>query len=169
MPSKGRWYYLSLGTNIRPEENIRKAVKKLAGLGKSLRVSKVYETAPVGGQPQANYLNAAAAVRSELDPADFFAAVQEIESDLGRVRTADKFAPRTIDIDILMVDEDSLRIEGRNVPHPDILSRNFVTIPLSEIAPELRHPEIGHKIKAIAAGLAGQVPQLLERPDIELL
>ena len=149
-------YYLSLGGNIEPERNLPAAVRLLGCFGKVLAISRVYESPPVGAkQKQPNYLNAAVLVESELGPHDFQrSAIGEIERALGRVRTEDKFAARTIDIDILLVNRDILQIEHRKIPNPEICTRTFVAVPLAEIAGDLSHPETGESIAEIARKLA---------------
>jgi 2-amino-4-hydroxy-6-hydroxymethyldihydropteridine diphosphokinase len=149
-----RRYYLSLGSTIDPAENLSGAVRLLGFHGDLAARSSVYISPPFGTEsPQPDYLNAVVALDSSLEPEVFHReVVRRVEAQLGRVRTADRFAPRTIDIDILMVDREILEIDHRRIPNPEILERSFVAIPLAEIAPNLVHPEVGRTMAEIAAG-----------------
>ena len=164
-------YYLSLGSNIDPADNLRAAVHLLSAYGDVAAASTVYETPPLGAnESQPNYLNAVVLIRSELEPLAFQRrAIGEIESALGRNRTADKFAARTIDIDILLVGEQVLQIEHRPVPSPEILERDFVAVPLFEIAPDLVHPVDGRTIAEIAREFHPDEDTLRPRLDVDLM
>ncbi|MFN2153990.1 MAG: 2-amino-4-hydroxy-6-hydroxymethyldihydropteridine diphosphokinase, partial [Anaerolineae bacterium] len=94
---------IALGSNIAPEANVREAVQRLAARAHLVAVSPVYETKPVGKTDQPNFLNAAALIETEYGAAELKDEVlAEIEQELGRVRTADRNAPRTIDLDIIL-------------------------------------------------------------------
>jgi 7,8-dihydro-6-hydroxymethylpterin-pyrophosphokinase len=90
----------------------------------------------------------------------------EIEQALGRVRSADKSAPRTIDLDITLFDDQVLELGQRHVPDPDLLRHPHIAVPMADLAPQYVHPETGQTLKEIAEGLpsAGLVP----RPDVAL-
>lgn len=147
-------YILSLGSNIEPERNLAAAVRLLRERGTLIAASSVYVSAPFGDdRPQPDYLNAVVVLESELRPQDFLETViRPIEAGLGRRRSADRFAPRTIDIDILLVDREVLKIGRRRIPSREILERSFVAIPLAETAPDLVHPTDGRTMAEIAAG-----------------
>ncbi len=149
-----RRYYLSLGSNIEPERNLAAAVQLLGEYGKFIAASTVFITAPFGtGEPQPDYLNAVVIVESGLAPADFKnEVIRPIEARLGRIRSRDRYASRTIDIDILMVDKEILRVGRRRIPSPEILERSYVAIPLAEVAPDVVHPVEGRTLAEIAAG-----------------
>ena len=105
-----------------------------------VRISSVYETAPVGGPPgQGPYLNAVAELRTDLAPADLLRTLLDVETGLGRVRT-EKDGPRTIDLDILLYDAAVSDDAGLTLPHPRMHQRLFVLLPLAEIAPGPIHP-----------------------------
>ena len=160
--------YLSLGSNIEPESNLPAAVKLLARFGYVRAVSSVWETEPVGLADQPNFLNAAVLLETALSAQALRdEAIAQIEESLGRVRTANKNAPRTIDIDIMLFNQDTLQIGQRHIPDPEILERPFVAIPLAEIAPDYVHPEIGRTLKQIAASLPAT--EMTLRPDVLLL
>jgi len=148
-----RRYYLSLGSNIEPRRNLADAVRLLGEFGQRVAVSSVYISPPFGTEkPQPDYLNAVLVIDVDRTPDNFQAnVVRPVESRLGRERSDDRYAPRTIDIDILMVDEEILEIEHRRIPSREILERSFVAVPLAEVAPDLVHPEEGVRISEIAA------------------
>lgn len=165
-----RRYYLSLGSNIQPEKNLGAAVVMLASYSRIVAVSRVYETQPLGaGSPQGNYLNAALLVESELEPLTFLKEViGEIETTLGRERTGDKFAARTIDIDVMVIDPPVSHIEHRPIPSPELMERAFVAVPLAEIDPGYVHPQTGQTLAEIAAGFAVREDEMVLREDVVL-
>lgn len=121
-----------------------------------LAQSPVYETAPVGVRPEyddLSYLNSVVVLESGMSPHDWLAALSRIETELGRVRTDDRNAPRTIDIDIIYAGEHVIGSGGLEVPHPRWLERRFVVQPLADIRPELVIPESGKTVREILANL----------------
>jgi 2-amino-4-hydroxy-6-hydroxymethyldihydropteridine diphosphokinase len=148
---KGNRAYLSLGSNIEPERNLPAAVAQLARYGQIKRVSTVWQTAPVGLIDQPDFLNAALLLETPLSAQVLREqAIVEIERNLKRVRTKDKNAPRRIDIDIMLFNEDVLSLGQRHIPDSEVLERSFVAIPLAEIAPDYVHPETGQTLQEIA-------------------
>ena len=107
--------------------------------------SPLYETEPEGGVPEPLYINAAVRLETELSAQDLLRACLAIERGQGRTRPADKRkAPRTLDIDVLLYGGEVIDEPGLRVPHPSLLARPFVLIPLAEVAlPGLRHPQSG--------------------------
>jgi 2-amino-4-hydroxy-6-hydroxymethyldihydropteridine diphosphokinase len=138
--------YLGLGSNLgdRPAE-IGRAVQALSALGRVAAVSALYETEPEGGAQEPRYVNAAVRLETELAARALLQACLGIERARGRIRPADKRkAPRIIDIDLLLYSAEVLDEPGLSVPHPALLARPFVRIPLAEVAlPGLRHPQTG--------------------------
>ncbi len=98
-------------------------------------VSPVYETAPVGGPPQDHYLNAVVALDTELAPRDLLNIAQRLEAGEQRVR-AERWGPRTLDVDVLLVGDEEVDEPDLVVPHPRLAERAFVLVPLSDLAPE---------------------------------
>ncbi|MDY0020140.1 MAG: 2-amino-4-hydroxy-6-hydroxymethyldihydropteridine diphosphokinase [Anaerolineae bacterium] len=146
--------FISLGSNIDSEANLREAVRRLAQRCTLLAVSSVYETAPVGKIDQPNFLNAAALIETPLTAAQLKTEVLEaIEQELNRVRTDDKNAPRTIDLDIALFDDQVLDVGSRHIPDPDILKYPHVAVPLADLAPQVCHPETGQTLSEIAQAL----------------
>jgi 2-amino-4-hydroxy-6-hydroxymethyldihydropteridine diphosphokinase len=150
---------IAMGSNIDPERNLRQAVRRLAERCDVLATSPVYETAPVGKTDQPNFLNAAVLIETVLDAGALKAQVlRAIERELGRVRTEDKNAPRTIDLDIVLY-------RGQ-VVDPDVRRYAHVAVPLADLAPEIRDPETGQTLAAIAGALPAS--GLHRRDDVAL-
>ncbi len=133
--------YLSLGSNLGDREaHLRKALEQLHKKGISLvRESSIYETEPVDVPDQPDFLNLVCQVESSLEPESLLAACQEIECTMGRLRKAIK-GVRNIDIDILFYGRLIVKKPFLTIPHPAWRQRNFVLIPLAEIAPNFRDP-----------------------------
>jgi 2-amino-4-hydroxy-6-hydroxymethyldihydropteridine diphosphokinase len=160
--------FVSLGSNIDPERNLPEAVRRLALRCPLLAVSPVYETEPVGKTDQPNFLNAAVLIETDLSPSELKSQVlQAIERELGRVRTGDKNAPRTIDLDISLFNDEVLESGHRRIPDPEILQFQHIARPLADLAPHYSHPETGQTLLEIAESL----PQagLVRRDGISLL
>ncbi len=149
-------YFLSLGGNLgNRAKNMAAAVRLLRKNGvEVLRASSVYETEPVDNLNQPWFLNQVLEVRSSLDPHALLGLAQSIEARMKRVRTVAR-GPRTIDIDILLAGDLVIDTPELVIPHPRLARRNFVLVPLAEIASEIRHPFLGKTIRDLA----------LESPD----
>jgi len=119
--------FITLGSNINPEYNMQELPSARCRL---LAVSPVYETAPVGKTDQPNFLNAAALIETDLTAAELKTQVlQVIERELGRVRSEDKNAPRTIDLDIALFGDQGLDVGPRHIPDPDIFKYPHIAVP----------------------------------------
>jgi len=129
--------YLGLGSNLGDRvANLRDAVRLLAERGVPVvRSSRVYETDPVGGPPQPDYLNAVVEVETELDARGLLEACLAVEDALGRQRR-ERWGPRVIDIDVLTFGADQIDQPGLQIPHPRMHERAFVLIPLLELDPD---------------------------------
>jgi 2-amino-4-hydroxy-6-hydroxymethyldihydropteridine diphosphokinase len=145
-------------------------VRALAECGAIAAVSPVYQTVPVGTRDPAPFLNAALLLETDLEPEVLKGIrIAAIEQRLGRVRDpADRNAPRTIDIDIVLWDAFVGEILGRPVPDPDLLRQLHVVWPLVAIAADLRHPVDGRPLAEIAAALAERSALPVPRHDVVL-
>jgi 2-amino-4-hydroxy-6-hydroxymethyldihydropteridine diphosphokinase len=156
--------YLGLGSNVGDREaNLREALRRLEA--ESIRVvrrSSVYETEPLDLRDQPWFLNAVVEVETDLFPRQLLACIQKIERQMGRRRSTPK-GPRNIDIDILLYGRSVIATAELQTPHPRIAQRRFVLEPLSEIAPELRHPVSGKTAREM---LNASEPQGVRRLNV---
>lgn len=130
--------FLGLGSNVGDRRHhLRSAV---AGLPDVVAVSPVYETDPVGGPAgQGPYLNCVVELDTSLGPHELLEVAHRLEDQAGRVR-AERWGPRTLDVDVLLVDELVVDEPDLVVPHPRMWERDFVLVPLADLAPELAEP-----------------------------
>jgi len=157
--------YLGLGSNLGARlENLRGAVALLGERGvQVLRSSRVYETEPVGGPPQPDYLNAVVEVEASGTASELLRAGLEVEEAMGR-EWAERWGPRVIDIDLLTFGDETIDDPGLQVPHPRMHERAFVLIPLLELDPDPPLPGGRHvgdvRIKALG-GVRLHAPPLI--------
>jgi len=131
--------YLSLGSNLGDRlGRLREAIARLRELdGTSVeRVSSVYESEPVGVTEQPRFLNLALQIKTTLEPLELLRAAKRIERELGR-RPGPRWGPRPIDIDLLLYGDEAVETPELTLPHPEMMKRAFVLVPLGEIAPDL--------------------------------
>jgi len=147
--------YIALGANIpspvgTPRQTLDAALLRLAELGHLTAQSSYYETAPVGYSDQPTFLNAAAALETDLAPEDLLNHLLEIERSFGRDRTHGiPNGPRTLDLDLILYGDRILNIENLQLPHPRMAERSFVLLPLAEIAPDRIHPQLVKTMKQL--------------------
>lgn len=128
-------YYLGLGSNIEPRlENLKSAVKKLQQTGSVISKSSVYETEPWGNKKQSFFYNSVVFFVSELRADLLLDQIKKIEHELGRPKSYEKWAPRTIDIDILFAEGQDQKTECLEIPHSQLKHRKFVLQPMLETA-----------------------------------
>jgi len=130
--------FLSLGSNLGDRENyLIEAVRKISEIDeiKITKISNIYETEPVGYLEQGKFLNMALKLYTELKPLKLLEHLQKVENILNRTREI-RWGPRTIDIDILMIDDLEINLEELVIPHPRMFERAFVLIPLVELIGE---------------------------------
>ncbi len=145
--------YLGLGSNLGDREaNLRAAVAALAPDVRVSAVSAVYETAPLHVVDQPDFLNVACMGLTALAPLALLRRLKAIERELGRI-PGPRYGPRAIDLDLLLYDDLMLDTPELAVPHPRMLERGFVLVPLAEIAPTLRHPSAGVSVATLAASV----------------
>lgn len=140
--------YIGLGSNIGDrEENIRLAIEKIGESqnNKIIQVSKMYETEPVGFLEQDKFINNAIEIKTLLSPRELIKFLLNIEIELKRVRTI-KWGPRTIDLDILLYNDEITYSKDIVIPHPRMHERKFVLLPLCDIAPYVLHPILYKRI-----------------------
>ena len=136
--------YLGLGSNLaNPEQQIHDAIDAFEQLPHVtvLKVSQLYYSRPMGPQDQPDFMNAVISVETELAPIDLLDTLQNIEHEAGRIRKDDRWGPRVLDLDILLYGERIINTERLTVPHYGMKTREFVLIPLAEIAPSLILPD----------------------------
>lgn len=145
--------FIALGSNIDPARHLPLAVERLRTLGPIVALSSVYESPPVDGSSQPHYLNAAVLLSTHLSAERLCReALPAIETELGRVRDpANPYAPRTIDLDLALYDEQILTIDHRRIPDPEIAERAFLAIPLAELCGEGLVPTLGRTLEELAA------------------
>jgi 2-amino-4-hydroxy-6-hydroxymethyldihydropteridine diphosphokinase len=155
--------HIGLGANLGDRErNIRRALALLneMNVARVKRVSRLIETEPVGGpEGQGMYLNGAAEIETDLSPYDLLEALKTIEVSVGRMER-ERWAPREIDLDILLYENEIVRAPTLEIPHPRMCQREFVLRPLAEIAPGLVHP--------VTLMLIVQHLELLRRSDAKV-
>ncbi|HHV95318.1 MAG TPA: 2-amino-4-hydroxy-6-hydroxymethyldihydropteridine diphosphokinase [Clostridiaceae bacterium] len=137
--------YIALGSNIGNRfENIQNAIKAISMIENTtvIKLSKIYETDPVGYVEQDKFLNMVVKIKTGLDPWALLERLQNIEIMLKRERTI-RWGPRTIDLDILTYDDLVLNHPKLTIPHPEMLKRAFVLIPLRDIDPNIKFNGIG--------------------------
>ena len=139
--SAARRAYLGLGSNLGDRAaHLQFALEGLAErAGRVVAISPVYETEPVGGPPQPEYLNAVVAVETALSPRELLRVAKELEAVAGREppEPGKRWGPRPLDIDVLMVGDERVDEPDLVVPHPRIHQRAFVLAPLADVAPEM--------------------------------
>ena len=155
---------IGLGSNVEPERHLPQAVRLLAERAEILAFSSAWATAAVGPPGQPPFVNAAVLLRAEVPPQRVKPVLlRPVEAAMGRVRTADRFAPRAIDLDFVAWEGGELRGDGLEVPEPDLLRHAHVALPASEVAPQWLHARSGETFAAIAARLVEALPAT-ERP-----
>ena len=135
--------YIALGSNLNmPIQQLKLAIQTMADLPDTeiKKISSLYQSQPLGPQDQPDYVNAVTCLETELSPLALLDALQNIENEQGRIRLR-RWGERTLDLDILLYDNQIIHNERLTVPHYDMQNREFVIVPLYEISPELILPD----------------------------
>ncbi len=146
-PTIRKTAFIACGSNIDPRPNLGRALVQLGAAVERLRTSPTYLTRPWGVAAQAPFLNLVVAVRTAAAPHALLDRLQEIEHALGRTRTV-RHGPRTIDLDVLLYGDLVIADERLTIPHPGLIERDFMLVPLLDIAPGLTHPADGRPLAA---------------------
>jgi len=145
--------YISFGSNIGNRighiETALRIIRTNPCVQPSMQISSYYETEPIGYTNQPKFINGAAKIGTTFSCEDLLKFLQSVECMLGRERTI-RWGPRNIDLDILLYDNACISQPNLQVPHPEMHTRAFVMVPLSEIAPEITHPILGKTIRELA-------------------
>ncbi len=157
--------YLALGSNMgERKENIKKAILFVSDKVQILKTAHLYESKAVGYEDQPNFLNTVVEGETALLPEDLLNFIKEVEKKVGRVETF-HWGPRVIDIDIIFYDDLIFKNEILEIPHKEIPERDFVLVPLCEIAPDLVHPVLKKTIKALAESMTEAEMSILAKID----
>jgi len=162
---KNHWIpaYVGLGSNLHgPARQIEIAFKLLGDIRSTrlIKRSSLHRSAPFGGVEQPDFVNAAASLLTQLTAQDFLLELQRIENERGRDRGEVRWGPRVLDLDLLVYSNQTIDEPGLSVPHPGIGERNFVLLPLREIAPELSIPGLGRLSKLDADSIEPRISRI---------
>lgn len=143
-----RWCpaYVGIGSNLEsPQEHVVAAIRELGAIPDTIvtRSSSLFRTAPFGPVEQGDFVNAVVAMMTQLTAHQLLGEMQEIEDKHGRKREGERWGPRTLDLDLLVLSNNQIKDDVLTLPHPGISDRNFVLLPLCELAPHLIVPGRG--------------------------
>ena len=159
--SQGSIVYIGIGANLdNPQQQVKEAIAELDLLPSTqlIQASSLYHSKPVGPQDQPDYINAVACIETVLAPIELLDALQNLEQQHGRIRKR-HWGERTLDLDILLIDQHIIESERLTVPHPYATERSFVLFPLEEIAPELIFPN-GKPLQQLCEQIANDVVRI---------
>jgi 2-amino-4-hydroxy-6-hydroxymethyldihydropteridine diphosphokinase len=166
-----RWCpaFVGIGSNLdSPEDQVLKAFNALESLPNTIvtGVSSLFRSEPMGPEKQEDFVNAAAALLTLLSPHALLSELRTIEDDHGRKRDGEHWGPRTLDLDLLVFSDKQINDSVLTVPHPGIGERNFVLLPLCELAPHLIVPGLGtvSAMTELVSASAGRIERIAEPP-----
>ena len=145
--------YLGLGANLgNPKDTFEKALGIVANFAKIKKVSRLYKSTPFGFPDQPPFINAAVKINTKLPPQELLLKLQEVEKTLGK-KVIRANGPRVIDLDLLLYGDQIIKTRELSLPHPGILERDFVILPLLDLNSKLMHPAWG--LKTLKSALGG--------------
>lgn len=143
--------FIAVGSNVEPEQNVRDGLRTLSQRLRIRGVSTFYRSLPLGRPEQPPFINGVVEVHTDVPPQQLkYDVLRAVELAMGRVRTADKCAARTLDLDLILYDEVVIRSADLILPDPEIVSRPFLAVPLAELAPDAVLPGDGRSLRSIA-------------------
>lgn len=152
---------VGLGSNLGDRaRHLAAATAALAEVGSLVRVSSLYETAPIGGPEQGAYINSVVVLETELSARGLLESCRQIEREHGRERR-ERWGPRTLDLDLLLYGQDTVADDDLTVPHPRMTERRFVIEPLLEAWPDAVFPD-GRRVDELVAAVADQEVRRIE-------
>jgi 2-amino-4-hydroxy-6-hydroxymethyldihydropteridine diphosphokinase len=151
--------FIALGSNVEPERRMRQAARLLQVAFPQVRFSHCYRNPAVGFAGE-DFINAAAHFATDADVPALLATLHHIEEQCGRHRDDPKWAPRAMDLDVLLIDDRVGEWPGLKLPRADLLRRAFMLGPAAELAPTLRHPTAGRSLESLWRELQPQAPPL---------
>ena len=157
--------YVAAGSNVEPCSNLRKALEVLAGHFAPLRLSRAYRNRAVGFDG-GDFVNLVVAFETTLGVHEVLERLHEAEAACGRTRDAPKWAPRSMDLDILLFGDTVCEEPGLVLPRPDLVRRPYMLGPTAELAPQLRHPTLGATLGELWARLPGREAHPLEAVEL---
>ena len=159
--------YIAIGTNLGDRfANYRKAVTLIKALPQSriTRESSLYESEP-HGNAKTWFINSVLEIETEFEPEELLKRTLAIEKTMGRKRvTGKRWGSRIIDIDLLLIDNQTVNKKNLKIPHPEMHKRRFVLAPLAELAPHVTHPHLGVSMSELLGGLKDLKKVMLTRP-----
>lgn len=143
------------------------ALARLQDAGSIVAVSRAFQSVAAGPAGQPDFVNAAVLIETELTPETLRARLKDVEAELGRVRVADKYAPRPIDLDLVLYDRVVMDTAELTLPDPDLMVQPYLAATVAELDPSALHPVTREPLAEVAARLGGTA-RLTPRPDIDL-
>lgn len=163
MMVQDHWWpaYIGVGSNLNsPRQQVEQAISSIGHLDRCFlaATSSLYQSKPMGPADQPDFINAVVAIMTLDDPRSLLVKLQQIENDQGRIRDGKHWGPRTIDLDLLMHGQTVVDEPGLALPHPGIAQRNFVLLPLAEIAADVIVPELASAASLLQSLGPSQLP-----------
>ncbi len=154
--------FISIGSNIEPEKNMLETLRLLSKHVAISRISTVYLTEPLLHKSQPKYYNCVIEIETDIEPSALKLVLKAIERQLGRRRTKDKYASRTIDLDLVIYGKLHLSTKNLTLPDPEIERRPFLIVPLNDLDPDLILPGMNKSVAEIAAKFTDSKMVVLE-------